>query len=581
MWKWFSFALQPRRPGTEALYYRAEGFRREGAALSAVRADACLSFDTYFHILPLRKLRAFAAVDALRFHIQSAFRASEETPPQNAGSPPPQSAVLEFWIAGDGWRRPVRKHPLAPGVSEWEISLAELPEEAEALYLRLSSCPPGFTLRGISVSAAGTEAARDPGKDAVAIVICTYRREARSRRNVEYLLSHMGELPLHLYLVDNGKTIPPESFPDRRVSVLPNENTGGSGGFGRGMREAAAAGRFSHLILMDDDIEFDLVSLEKLLGFLRFLKPSCADLSVSGAMLEWNRPCIQFECGARLSPSGVQSGVGMGVDLRRMENLIENDRERPIDYGAWWFLCMPLRYCLAGQYPAPYFFQYDDVEYSLRCKLRLITLNGVSVWHEGPNARFDAAREYFFTRNYLFVVTRYRPQAPPPFLTALKLLAGRLCRQQYGIAQGVILAYRDYLAGEEALARMDYGAKLKELAALNPPFLSDEELRERYGVAFDEALYAASLRRVKKRYMPFLLYGQMIPAVFCRPLTVVDPVSDRKEEYFAFRAALHYDRERRRGYLSRKSFWKFMGTALKLLSVHLRYARKKRNEVKE
>ena len=59
----------------------------------------------------------------------------------------------------------------------------------------------------------------------------------------------------HMFVVDNGQTLDSASLSDDLVTVLPNPNTGGSGGFARGMMAATETpNQFTHIILMDDDV---------------------------------------------------------------------------------------------------------------------------------------------------------------------------------------------------------------------------------------------------------------------------------------------------------------------------------------
>lgn len=43
----------------------------------------------------------------------------------------------------------------------------------------------------------------------------------------------------HMFVIDNGQTLDYETISDEGVTVLPNKNVGGAGGFARGMMEAS------------------------------------------------------------------------------------------------------------------------------------------------------------------------------------------------------------------------------------------------------------------------------------------------------------------------------------------------------
>ena len=55
----------------------------------------------------------------------------------------------------------------------------------------------------------------------------------------------------HMFVVDNGRTLDADALSDDGVTVVPNPNVGGSGGFARGMIEALRSDTaFTHVLLM-------------------------------------------------------------------------------------------------------------------------------------------------------------------------------------------------------------------------------------------------------------------------------------------------------------------------------------------
>ena len=56
-----------------------------------------------------------------------------------------------------------------------------------------------------------------------------------------------------MFVVDNGRTLDAEGLSDDLITVIPNENVGGAGGFARGMIAALESDEdFTHVLLMDD-----------------------------------------------------------------------------------------------------------------------------------------------------------------------------------------------------------------------------------------------------------------------------------------------------------------------------------------
>lgn len=515
MFKLFDLALQPRINGTEGLYYR--------------KNENTVSFDTYFNVIPVCKLKRYTTIKSLIF-----------------------SQVAEICTEHGTLKMCDR------------ISLEEIPDNAEMLYLKVKD-----NHKKISIYAEGEHRTVK-----AAIIICTFQREEQAKSNVNYLLRHIHESEYEIILVDNDSAIPSDYW-NSKVTVLHNINNGGSGGFACGMRYAAEQKRFTHIILMDDDVIIDFIAIQKILGFLAFLKEEYIDLSVAGAMLYEDNPTIQFECGGYFSQKGMQQGYGYNYDLTDWHRIIENEKEKQINYGGWWLMCMPICYAAMGEYPAPFFIKYDDVEYALRCKLKIITLNGVGVWHENFGSKYNSVQEYFNTRNYLFLMKRQTPKftSKKAYKTARYLLLEKLCRQQYKMAEAVILGYQDYLRGETYLNQIDYSKKLSELRKLNYKMLSEKELREIYDVSFDETLYEMCSSTIFRRYMQPLLYGHLIPKFMCRKLTITDVLSDRKEHYFGAGKTMHYAVHRKYGYITYKNTSRFLRLIFMFLETRKYYGK--------
>lgn len=510
MYKLFDIAIESRINGTQKLYFRKIGDK--------------LSYDTYFNAVSVRKLKRYTSIEKLILSKKVEICTEQ--------------CLLKY---GDN------------------ISLDEIPDNAELLYIKTSS-----DCDNITVYAEGNLRDIRP-----VLIICTYHREEQVKANIDYLLKYMSDMELEIILVDNASVIPVENWSSDKVTVLHNINNGGSGGYACGMKYAAEKKRFTHMILMDDDVIFDFIAIQKMLGFLSFLKDEYADMCIAGSMLYAHKPNIQFECGGHFSSDGIQTGYGYGFDLTNRDKLIENESDKLINYGGWWMMCMPMHYAEEGNYPAPYFIKYDDVEYALRCKLNIITLNGVGVWHEDFGSKYNSVYEYFNTRNYLFLMKSQSQRFTPKkaYKTARYLLLEKLCRQQYKMAGAVLIAYEDYLKGEENLAKIDYTQKLADLRKLNYEMLSEDELFERYGVCFDESIYKECGSRRFKRYMQLLLYGHLIPKLFCRKLTITDVLADRKEHYFGADLVVHYDVVQQHGYVTLKSIQLFNKMIIQLKKI--------------
>lgn len=377
-----------------------------------------------------------------------------------------------------------------------------------------------------------------------AIIFCTYKREKYIIKNVYYLLENLkkqSDFSCKIIVADNAKTLSPSDF-SSDVTLIPNENSGGSGGFKRGMEAAREIGGFTHFILMDDDVEIDFVAIQKMLNFLRFLKPEFSDLSISGSMLYMDKPTVQFEAGGRFERDGSQHGFGHFLDLSKPENLSVNEWEKPINYGGWWLMCMPFKLIKNGEFPLPFFLKYDDVEYALRNKLRIITLNGVGVWHEKFEAKYNSSSEYYNTRNYLHLTAMYCENFNAKNWVKKKIKAKKV-RQQYKMVEAVRLGYEDFLKGLEWLKDLNAEENHAKIKNLNYKFLSYNEIGRVYGV-----------RPVDGKFYPIPGKRELLDPRTWLPkrCVFVDCFFDSPLQYWGAKMVVHCACERSCGYVTLK-----------------------------
>ena len=523
----FDLAFDPQINGTDELYLRSSGFASENGIMTAEREDAEISFDTYFNMIPSAKLREYTNAEEIIFSVCGKDIETE-------------------LFASDGYDN------ISLG-NEMRIEVSDIPENAVYIYPVVRAKKNGAVLEDITVQLKGKAVRTD-----IALIICTYKREEYLIPNLEYISRKAREksLDLQIIVVDNAKSVSVSDVPDD-VILIPNDNTGGSGGFARGMAAAAEMKRFTHFILMDDDVKLNFVSLQKLAGFLRFRNEKHNDVSISGSMLYIDKPNIQFESGGRFETDGSQKGFGHFLDMTETKNLSDNEHPKNANYGGWWFMCIPMKYVNEGNYPMPFFIKYDDVEYALRCKLEIITLNGVSVWHEPFEWKYNSSSEYYNSRNYLHLCSMYCKNFSKRKAKKIvrKFFLEKLCRQQYKMAEAVKLGYEDFLKGIDYLKQIIPEENHRRVCSLNYEMLSEDELFKRYGASFSQEKYAESQNAEYKWYMQPLLYGLIIPKIFCKKdFAVVDAFYDRKEMYFGYRMALHLQLSSKKGYVTQRRF---------------------------
>lgn len=519
----FYYNMPLSRDGCEEMYVRYHRFETAGGT-----AD----FGTYFNGISIAKLLRYTDISSLRISFCVFGRVKADIAVRSQDNT--QTVIFSEEKSGS---------------FDIDIRLCDIPEDSVYLYPVLTALCDGVQIISASVYLCGISH-KEPS---AAIVMCTFRREEYVRRNAEYITaeSEKYSLPIKIIIVDNGRTLSEADLPDS-VTLIPNDNTGGSGGFSEGMKAASAMGGFDRLIIMDDDITLDIISIQKLIGFLRFIKPQYADISVSGSMLFSDMPCIQFEAGGCFDRHGVQKGYGYSFDLSLPDKVTENEQEHNINYGGWWFMCMPMRYVDEGNLPLPFFIKYDDVEYALRCKLRIITLNGVSVWHERFDNKFNSSAVYYNMRNYLHLCSIHCDDADVAKAVRIRLVE-HLCRQQYNMAQAVLMGYEDYLKGIDYLKSISPSENHAKVSKLNYRFLSEQEIIRVSGVNELSEGIKISENTVRRKSMRLSFYSALLPSFLCRKNAVVPTTDDRKEMYYKVGTAVHYNFRTHNGYITRHS----------------------------
>lgn len=288
----------------------------------------------------------------------------------------------------------------------------------------------------------------------LSVVICTFQRKDLFYTNLTKLTESFFFDPdsdlygkMSIRVVDNASEIKWKE--NDFLRIYHNPNTGGSGGFSRGIEESVRAEKkynISHIVLMDDDVRFINETFYRLYAFLLLLKEKYNKFSIGGRMFRLDKPDIQYTAlenwnGGNIIHSGFNRNMCQ-LDSLYNVNCIQGD------YTGWWFGCFPIDFCRENQ-PLPFFLHCDDVEYGLRQGCTPLVLNGIQVWHETYENRKNPLIEYYDTRNSIIVNTIY--EIFHDYMEALsywKLKIGWLCSQkEYLMEYAAIIALFDFMKG--------------------------------------------------------------------------------------------------------------------------------------
>ena len=131
------------------------------------------------------------------------------------------------------------------------------------------------------------------------------------------------------------------------------------------------------------------------------------------------------------------------------------------------------------------FIHRDDIEYGIRLG-KLMTLNGIGVWHEAVIKKLPQMGEYYDIRNMAIVNAIHYDDWDSlqwkKFL--IKWVAGNLLRGRYSYIYLNICAMLDFLKGEKWLEKTD-GAEIHAKVAARVPKLQKTGHTEKKRVLYN------------------------------------------------------------------------------------------------
>ncbi len=387
-----------------------------------------------------------------------------------------------------------------------------------------------------------------PRKINLGVVICTFKREKYVLDNLNKISQYfkaekdLGE-KLTVFVVDNGQTLEKDMLPKENIKLIPNENTGGAGGFTRGLKEIIKNGAFSHFLFMDDDLYFDPIVLLRTLTLLSILKPEYKDASIGGGMLILDNPTIQHESGGLWDGVNLKSNAN-NIDVSSVEGLLENEKIANLDYNAWWYMCMPTSTVYEVGLPLErIFIKGDDIEYGLRGIKTLIVVNGIGVWHENFEYKYAGIYEYFSKRNELIVNSRF-PKGKglmSNFIKYVRAVSRALVEQRYFAIDLIDRAYRDFLKGYDYIAQIDSVKLLTELNALLPKQISVEEFENQNNINIEEEFEKTLNKNSKKFVQVITLNSYLLPKCTYQDVAVVEMVKPRPTSFYKVKKCISYN----------------------------------------
>ncbi len=314
-----------------------------------------------------------------------------------------------------------------------------------------------------------------PVRNSLAVAITTFDRRAACLRQLGALAAAARDGgPLdgvlgRVILVDQGLMAVAESAEfgevleslGERLTVIRQQNLGGSGGFTRGLYEALKDSRISHVALLDDDA---LVQPEGLAYAWAFAQAARRPTLVGGHMFDAAAPTTLYRLGEVMDRTRFTwtslPGTPMNTDLAHA-SVSDHAWLGPayrVDFQPWWMCLVPRAAVEAIGLPMPFFLKWDDVEYGLRAAAAgfvSVVLPGAVVWHDswvGKNAE-SGWQAYFLLRNR--IVTALLHDTRPAVLVGewMAVSLRHLAQREPAAAAMRWAALKDVLHGPDWLHR--------------------------------------------------------------------------------------------------------------------------------
>ncbi|KAB8288618.1 dTDP-rhamnosyl transferase RfbF [Bifidobacterium ramosum] len=341
------------------------------------------------------------------------------------------SAPVDVTLTEMAYHR-VEKHAIGPVDVEpertadgWLRYVIDYPSglDAQVVAFTIVAGDQTVTIRNVSygVDSADLPAPRDVR---INIVTTTFRKERQVTGNIETLRSQLLEVAqwhdhFRLTVVDNGRTLP-DSVNDETagITVIPNGNVGGAGGFAAGMLHAMDAGWATHVLMMDDDVTVCPESFKRTVRLLTYASDEYAEAIIAGAMMSNANYELQQEDLGVIQPERYLQPLKPRLLMDREYDITINEEIMPSRnmvgvYSAWWYSCVPMTKIRANGLPIPLFYRRDDVEYGTRLQehgtMRFMTLNGICVWHDTFDLRWNQAVEVYLSNRNLLIQQAFTP----------------------------------------------------------------------------------------------------------------------------------------------------------------------------
>ena len=486
------------------LYYRGDRGRLTGIGTDAhlcMGSNFFTEFNTYLNGLSLGKWKKYTTIEEVTLHLEISGTANITLTGYTLVQGSPERTVLGTYHISS---KNTKEYKFTYPDNECTIVGFELASvtEVEIAGGYYEGVFPDDTKREVELSLATT----------------TFQKEEYIRRNTrrmkEGLFDRYPDVGAHIrmHVVDNGRTLKKKDIPDdAHFELHPNPNAGGSGGFARGMIESLhQTPEATHVLLMDDDILILPESIYRTYQLLSFVKEYCKDHFVGGAMMILEEKNIQHENMGHVNSDGSFAPIKGRLDQEKVLDNLKNEQEYKMSrmYQAWWYCCIPVSMIRRNGLPLPVFVRGDDVEYSLRCKAEIISMNGICVWHMGFYGKFNASVSVYQEYRNLWIDRATTGSVGDLDLEGRLKMNFRtwLLQHAYGSCEMALKALEDYMKGPGFIAKNLGESIVKENARINEKLVPFDDYSDKK-LVIEGNPYEDKARRWYERLIYRLTYN--------------------------------------------------------------------------
>ena len=408
----------------------------------------------------------------------------------------------------------------------------------------------------------------------------TYKRETYVNRNMRVLSEDVmlrSKNRIKLFVVDNGQTLRKTALAG--VSIIPNLNYGGAGGFARGVLAAMNDPEsFTHVLFCDDDVLIEPESVQRLYALLSYVDDKTI---VGGGMLNMREKNRMHEAGAYAYVTKIYPRKHL-LDVCEVARLIDYDKPEVANYFAWWFFAAPLEAFSNHGMPMPFFLLADDIELGIRlykAGWKMTTLLGSAIWHDEHDLKNVPYRDYYVTRNMLITAWLHADELKPTktVMAVFRLTVKSLLTYRYDRAEFLIEGAQDALKGPSFLTNVnaaEYHIRLvRNQTAIMQPV---EYVSEKYNRKISRTLFI-------RLAILLTLNGHLLPKFLMHKDTNAFEPGWAFEELHSYRlraifrcpTVLYYEPISHQGiiyHIKRKRFFsllfRLIGTSAKLYFMH-------------